>query len=200
MPRQQPGSSTRTYHAFMVLRIALPGQARDTATTEVPLEMLSACHGRVQTQCETLGRLCAHLPRHGADAPAQEAAEAVLRYFRQAAPHHHADEEADLFPALLDAAGEADHAAVRRLTRSLIEDHRALESLWQRLEAALERVRGGDALALDEATVNGFVAAYARHIDREESELLPLAARLLDEAALSRVGAAMRERRGIPAA
>lgn len=183
----------------MVLRIALPGQARDTATTEVPLEMLSACHGRVQTQCETLQRLCAHLPAQGADRAAVEAAEAVLRYFRQAAPHHHADEEVDLFPALLDAAGEADHAAVRRLTRSLIEDHRVLEDWWRRLEAQLERVRGGDGAALSGDTVEAFVTIYTTHIEREESELLPLAAHLLGEAALARIGTAMRERRGIEA-
>lgn len=183
----------------MVLRIALPGQARDTATTEVPLEMLSACHGRVESQCETLRRLCAHLPRLGADRAAVEAAEAVLRYFRQAAPHHHADEEADLFPALLDAAGDADHAAVRQLTRALVKDHRSLEALWRRLEAQLERVRGGDGAALPADAVEAFVKAYATHIEREERELLPLASRLLSEPALARVGAAMRERRGIEA-
>jgi hemerythrin-like domain-containing protein len=183
----------------MVMRIALPGQATATATTEVPLEMLSACHGRVQTQCETLQRLYDHLPRHGADSVAVQAADAVLRYFRQAAPHHHADEEADLFPALLDAARGPDHASVRKLTRALIEDHRSLEGMWQRLESELERLRGGDATALKRDTVDAFVAAYTQHIEREENDLLPLAARLLDEAALTRVGSAMRERRGIAA-
>lgn len=183
----------------MVMRIALPGQATAAATPEVPLEMLSACHGRVQTQCETLQRLCDHLPQHGADSAAVQAAEAVLRYFRQAAPHHHADEEADLFPALLDATSGAEHADVRRLTRTLVQDHRALEDLWRRLEGELERVRAGDAAALARGTVEGFVAAYTQHIEREETELLPLAARLLDAAALGRVGATMRERRGIAA-
>jgi hemerythrin-like domain-containing protein len=164
----------------MVMRITLPGQASAAATTEVPLEMLSACHGRVHTQCETLQRLCDHLPGHGADTAALEAVEAVLRYFRQAAPHHHADEEADLFPALLDVASGPEHDAVRRLTRTLVEDHRALEGLWQRLEGELERVRAGDADALTRDTVDRFVTAYATHIDLEESQLLPLAARLLD--------------------
>lgn len=183
----------------MVMRIALPGQASAAATTEVPLEMLSACHGRVQTQCETLQRLCEHLPRHGADSAAVQAVEAVLRYFRLAAPHHHADEEADLFPALLDAARGPDHTRVRQLTRALIEEHRSLEGLWQRLESELEQVRSGHAGALARGTVDAFVAAYTQHIEREENELLPLAARLLDAAALTRVGSAMRERRGIAA-
>lgn len=183
----------------MVMRIALPGQARDTATTEVPLEMLSACHGRVQAQCETLRRLCGHLPRHGADRSAGEAAEAVLRYFRQAAPHHHADEEADLFPALRDAAHESEREAVLRLTQALALEHRALENLWRPLEAGLEGVRCGDGAALPQAMADAFIAAYERHIEREEAELLPMAERLLDGAALARIGAAMRARRGIAA-
>ena len=37
---------------------------------------------------------------------------------------------------------------------------------------------------------------YARHIAREEAELLPMVARLLDEATLDRIGLAMRTRRG----
>lgn len=181
------------------MRISMPGQTPAAATTEVPLEMLSACHGRVQTQCETLQRLCDHLPHHGADSAAVQAAEAVLRYFRQAAPHHHADEEADLFPALLDAATGDEHAGVRRLTRTLVQEHRALEGLWHRLEGELQRVCAGEATALARDTVDAFVVAYTQHIEREENELLPLAARLLDATALARVGVAMRERRGIGA-
>ena len=180
----------------MVLRITPPGQPLEAATTEVPLEMLSACHGRVELQCETLQRLCEHLPRHGADRAAIEAAEAVLRYFRMAAPHHHADEEADLFPALLAAVGPAD-ASLAQLVPSLVQEHRVLEGLWQQLEAELVRVAEGDGTALSRATAQSFVQAYAAHIEREESELLPAAARLLDGGTLDGIGRAMRARRNI---
>ena len=44
--------------------------------------------------------------------------------------------------------------------------------------------------------MQGFVSLYARHIAREEAELLPMAARLLSDADLDRIGLAMRTRRG----
>ena len=42
-------------------------------------------------------------------------------------------------------------------------------------------------------------AAYTLRFASEDTELLPMAARLLDDATLARIGQAMRERRGIPA-
>jgi hemerythrin-like domain-containing protein len=45
--------------------------------------------------------------------------------------------------------------------------------------------------------VQGLVDLYAQHIAREESELLPMAARLLSDSELDRVGLAMRTRRGL---
>ena len=38
------------------------------------MEMLTACHERIEAQCETLQRLAEHVPLHGCDAPAQQAA------------------------------------------------------------------------------------------------------------------------------
>ena len=72
-----------------------------------PLGMLRACHGRIERQLVTLDRLERHLPEHGADADAQAAAAAILRYFDNAAPNHHADEEASVFPRLLARAPDA---------------------------------------------------------------------------------------------
>ena len=75
--------------------------------------MLAACHGRVESQCDTLRRLLPHVAAHGADVQAREAAVAVMRYFDTAARHHHADEEVDLFPALIDAMSPAQSVKER---------------------------------------------------------------------------------------
>jgi hemerythrin-like domain-containing protein len=174
---------------------ALPGHSAPAVGFEVPLEMLAACHGRVQHQCETLQRLLTHLQRHGPDRPAQEAARAVMRYFDTAARHHHEDEEQDLFPALLESMAGSDAVCLRELTASLCSDHRALERRWLDVRQALLKVQDGQATTFADVEVPGFIALYAQHIDREEAELLPMAARLLSDAELDRIGRAMRARR-----
>ena len=141
--------------------IPLPGHHAPAAGFEVPLEMLAACHGRVQAQCSTLARLLPHVAAHGADRAAQEAATAVTRYFDTAAVHHHADEERDLFPALLEAMAGSDAVCIRNLTRALAAEHRLLEARWQRLRAALAPLAAGDASALTPALVQDFAALYA---------------------------------------
>ena len=45
--------------------------------------------------------------------------------------------------------------------------------------------------------MDDFAELCQRHIEREESELLPMAARLLTNDDIARVGQAMRKRRGI---
>jgi Hemerythrin HHE cation binding domain len=176
---------------------AFPGHSAPAAGFEVPLEMLAACHARVQGQCATLWRLVPHIAAHGPDRPAQEAAISVMRYFDTAARQHHEDEEHDLFPALLESMAGSDAVCLRELTTALCTDHRALEARWRALRQVLERVAAGVATLLAAADVQGFVDLYAQHIAREESELLPMAARLLSDAELDRVGLAMRARRGL---
>ena len=179
------------------MTINLPGHTAPAAGFEVPLEMLSACHSRIEQQCSTLRRLVPHLARHGADEAARTAADGVMRYFDTAAVHHHADEEQDLFPALLESMAGSDAVCLRELTAGLVAEHCALEASWQVVRDALAQVAAGAAASLTVEDVEALVGLYERHLAREENELLPLAARLLSDEQLARVGRAMRERRGI---
>lgn len=181
----------------MRMNVDFPGHSAPAAGFEVPLEMLAACHGRVQNQCATLLRLVPHIAAHGSDRPAQEAAAAVMRYFDTAARHHHEDEEQDLFPALLDSMAGSDAVCLRELTAALCADHRTLESRWLALRSVLERVAAGVPSQLAAVDVQGLVDLYTQHIAREETELLPMAARLLSDVELDRVGLSMRARRGL---
>ena len=178
-------------------QVSLPGFSSPSASTEVPLEMLSACHGRVQAQCTTLQRLLRHLIHHGNDADARAAATAVMRYFDLAAPHHHDDEEQDLFPALLQAAAGSNAVVAQALTQRLRDEHRVLEQHWQALRLALTAVAESRADRLDEQQALDFCDFYQKHIDLEEAELLPLAQRVLSDTQLDQIGRRMRERRGI---
>lgn len=176
---------------------AFPGHSAPAAGFEVPLEMLAACHLRVESQCATLRRLVPHLVRHGADRQACDAARAVMRYFDTSARDHHADEEVDLFPALIESMAGSDAVCLRGLTAALCADHRELEHRWHALRRTLEQVAGGSTSALAADEVEDFVGLYERHIAREEAELLPMAARLLGDAELDRIGLAMRRRREV---
>ncbi len=176
-----------------------PGFATPDAGPEAPLEMLVACHGRVERQCATLMRLVPHLAEHGADDQARAAAANVMRYFDTAAKHHHEDEEVDLFPALLESMAGSDAVCIRELTDALKAEHRVLEGLWHAIRVVLVGVVAREPVMLDAQQVEALSNAYARHIEREESELLPMAGRLLGDAELEKVGRAMRERRGVTA-
>ena len=175
----------------------VPGFPASTATTEAPLEMLSACHARIERQCATLRRLVPHLAQRGADDEARTAAANVMRYFDSSARHHHEDEEIDLFPALLESMAGSDPVCLRELTGALTDEHRALDAAWRRVRAALAEIAAGSATHLSSADVEALVRTYEQHIEREEKELLPMAARLLSDADLARIGKSMRERRGI---
>jgi len=97
----------------------IPGQFPPTVGFEAPLEMLSACHGRIEDQCATLRRLQAHLADHGSDEQARAAAWALIRYFDLSAQQHHHDEEQDLFPALVESIAGSDPMCLRELTWGL---------------------------------------------------------------------------------
>ena len=174
-----------------------PGFDSPAAGFEAPLEMLTACHDRVERQCQTLLRLAPHLAAKGPDQAAREAAQNVMRYFDTSARHHHADEEEDLFPALLRSAPAGESEQLRDLVAELQAQHRELEHIWSALRAKLEAVSIGKACALDPQDLERMVGLYRSHIEREEHVLLPLAARILGTAELDRVGRAMRARRGI---
>ena len=176
----------------------VPGHSAPAVGFEVPLEMLSACHSRIERQCATLERLIDHVARHGVDEQAKAAAAAVMRYFDVAAADHHLDEEEDLFPALLESVAGSDPVCLRELTTALTNEHRELEARWQqRIRPMLVQLSAG-ASSLHGDEIRGWIRLYEHHVSREERELLPMAARLLSDAELERIGRAMRERRGIP--
>jgi hypothetical protein len=74
-----------------------------------------------------------------------EAAAAVMRYFDTSAVHHQADEEVDLFPALIEAMAGSDAVCLRELTASLTGEHRELEQRWRALRRRLEPLACGNA-------------------------------------------------------
>lgn len=162
---------------------------------ETPLEMLEACHERLQAQLATLARLAAWLPEHGPDKQARQAAVNVMRYFDIAAVKHHQDEEDDLFPVLRARADDARRAELGTLIDWILADHQRLFAGWARMRARLERIAAGEHADLPPADVEEFADAYRRHIQREEGELLPIARGLLSEEDIAALSGTMTARR-----
>jgi len=163
---------------------------------EEPFAMLEACHERVERMLTLLGRLREHLATHGCDASAREAARDVMRYFDQAAPQHHRDEELHVFPPLI---AQADHAIVA-VVRRLQQDHLLMESRWQQARQVLAGIQAGDLQSLsaeDDAALDGFASLYDAHIKAEEERAYPAAAALLDPPGKAAMSEEMMRRRGV---
>ena len=170
--------------------------ASPAAGFEQPFEMLEACHERVHRMLSLLARLRAHVAQHGAVSQAQQAARDVMRYFDQAAPHHHRDEELHVFPPLL-AQGEPHVVAV--VTR-LQQDHVLMERHWQdarRVLAGLQEARLQSLGAAEAAPLDAFAGLYDAHIRAEEEIAYPAAQTALDAPSLQAMGEEMMRRRGV---
>ena len=79
---------------------------------------------------------------------------------------HVESQERGLFPALIESMGASDAVCLHELTGESIRQHRALE-------AALRRAASG------RTPVDELAASCRKHLAGEQSELLPMAARLL---------------------
>ena len=164
-----------------------------------PIAVLKHCHGRIRKQLATLEKLLEHLPLHGADEQARQAASAVLRYFDKAAHLHHDDEEQDLIPMLRATAQGEDAAILQAMAPTILQDHKDMDALWQDLHEQLTAIAEGTGTVLSESQVRRFVASYTSHMEREEGNIAPMAMRLFSPEQMAQLGQAMQLRRGIAA-
>ena len=162
-----------------------------------PVGMLQGCHRRIEKKLATLGALCTHLATKGIDAEASVAAQAVLRYFDTAAAYHHQDEEIDLMPILERRVSDAsDLARLQALEARVHEDHLEIDRVWARLRRSLEGIADGLMRTIPEPDVQALISLYRRHIEAEETVLVPLARRWMSPHDLALLGRAMATRRG----
>ncbi len=183
------------------VQIGLPGHSAPGVGFEAPFEMLDACHERVERMLRLLGKIREHVAAHGADAQARDAARDVMRYFDQAGPHHHEDEERHVFPPLLAQRDPAVLAVVIRLK----QDHREMAVQWARVRAALlALVEAGDRWAGfsadDLRLFDAYDALYRRHLVDENGVVYPAARSLIRGEVLQAMSADMMARRGVVSA
>ena len=151
-----------------------PNPAHDPGT---PIANFSECHVGIVAHLDKLGELPALM------APAERArkiAADTLTFFDAVIVEHHAQEEQELFPAVLASSAEGDeHKQVTLLVERLTTEHRMIEDWWARIKPQLKQVAKGHDTLLDIVAVQQLVGEYRAHAGFEESEFLPLSQRVL---------------------
>ena len=158
-------------------------------TWDDPIAMLYACHSNVRRFCSELQRLAHYLAENGCDTDARNSIARIRRYFGQAAPLHHDDEEQDFFPALL---AHAPHAA--NTMTQLAKEHHALSALWAQVEAQFTKLENGSSHTFPIGLANDFANGYHRHMTLEEP-LFDLGKQVLRPSVLAQMGKVMAARR-----
>ena len=91
----------------------------------------------------------------------------------------------------------AKNAEADEIIKRLLGEHREMDAAWQGLRICLQGITEGHTSVLEKSMVGNFSAAYERHIELENAQLLPLSARLLSSAQLRDLGSKMAARRGV---
>ena len=136
-------------------------------------------------------------------AQSRRALETGLRYFREAAPKHTADEEESLFPRLRRNGSDDIKAMMSEMER-LEHDHKRAEALHAAVENIGQRWLAAGALHNAEreqfrAAIAQLEEIYREHIALEDAVLFPAAVRILSAEEQRDVGREMAARRGVQA-
>ncbi len=182
--------------------MAITVGARPEASFLDPVGMLTDCHRRVLRFLGDLMSVSATFAGEVLPPLERQRLANALRYFREAAPHHTADEEESLFPRL---RAVPDHPALRDaldLVESLERDHATAAPLHEEVDRMAGRwLEGGTLSEFDvgrlRAATATMLALYREHIAAEEAQLFPIARKVLDADALRACGREMAARRGI---
>jgi hemerythrin-like domain-containing protein len=180
---------------MIAIEVSPDGFGRATPGFDQPLEMLAACHTRMEGELQTLERLAGDLAPSAGDEQARDAARAVLRCFDTDGRNHHLDEDENLFPEVRALAALRGRPEVAATLYELECEHEALDGLYSSLRSCLEDITEGRPARLDAERVAHFAWTYRRHMALEARVVLPFAAESLSEAQKSALGASMEARR-----
>ena len=169
-----------------------------------PIGMLGDCHRRIERFLSALLTVATCAKGGPLTNEQQTALATSLRYFREAAPKHTADEEESLFPRL-SRLDRPDLQPVLAKIDSLQRDHEYAEKSHREVDhlgqlwLAVGRLSTQDADHLT-LVLAQLVELYSRHIAMEDTEVFPFAAHALAPADCHAIGTEMAARRGIRSA
>jgi hemerythrin-like domain-containing protein len=147
------------------------------ATDDAPVQAFAQCHQGIIAKLDELEQLPALAQ---AATKARRMAQSVQAFYREVVLTHHAEEEKELFPAVLASAraGE-ERERVQAIVIRLAQEHRGIEGRWREIEAGVRSVAQGEEAELDAPRLADFIAMYRAHADYEEREFLPLSSEIL---------------------
>lgn len=169
----------------------------DTAG-HTPIDDFSQCHAGILGHLQSLGRLPDLLEPA---ARARQIAADAVGFFRDAVFEHHAEEEKELFPAVLASAAKGEERdKVQQLVDTLTAEHRRVEAAWARLEPKLKAVAKGHDTDVNPEHIRMLVEAYQAHARFEEAVFLPLSQTILgrDRNHMAALGVALHMRHVLP--
>jgi len=163
-----------------------------------PTGLLSDCHRRIEMFLGSLVQV-APLLEKSLDAQTRSAMETALRYFREAAPKHTADEEESLFPRLRRMLNPEVEAALETLD-PLERDHRRADSLHAQVDGLGRKCLQGGSLSSEGArefdqAVAELASIYKEHIRIEDELVFPVAGKVLSSSEKAAIAAEMAARR-----
>lgn len=176
------------------------GQKPESDFSE-PIGMLEDCHKRIIHFLKVLAALTAIGGGEELSSDRRKSLETALRYFRESAPRHTADEEESLFPQLRRKGG-ADLQAVFANIDNLETEHRWADSQHQEVDAMGQRWLSQGTLSDNDhlrmkTILDTLLRFYERHIALEESEVFSAARLLLSATEMEKLGQEMAQRRGV---
>lgn len=165
-----------------------------------PTGLLSDCHRRIEMFLGSLGAV-AQVIDCPLTAETRRTLDSALRYFREAAPKHTADEEQSLFPRLRQVRHPDVQSALDSL-EALEHDHRWATPLHARVESLGQQYLSKGSLSGAEAeeftrAVASLTSMYQQHIRVEDDVVLPVAARLLSQTQRVAIADEMAARRNV---
>jgi hemerythrin-like domain-containing protein len=162
-----------------------------------PIGLLTDCHRRIERFLSVLVRVAADAQGGALTVEQRSALDTALRYFRDAAPKHTADEESTLFPRLRSCAPQA-----LAEIDALESDHDRADEWHAEVDRLGREWLDSGALPAENAARLNLILTelsdlYRKHIAIEEGSVFPTASAVLPQADRISMGKEMAARRGL---
>lgn len=176
------------------------GAKRESSFTD-PIGLLGDCHRRVERFLAVLVHVATQAHGEPFTAEQRTAWDTALRYFREAAPKHTADEEESLFPRLR-TMDRPDVKALLARVDGLEQDHVRAGAGHAEVDRLGQAWLANGRLSQDEAlrliaVLAELAELYRAHLAIEDTEVFPLAAEVLSALDRQAIGGEMATRRGL---